>query len=105
MSLLFLTHNGTLVQQQRKKVLVVKKEEVPLLPLLRLPSFLLGQFGRESKACRGVSFCRLDISFDEELLSRIESGLPTGFDFEFNLGKEQRRWWWFDRTVDGLHLP
>lgn len=41
----------------------------------------------------------LDIEFDEELLSRIQSGLPTGFDFQFVLGKEQRRWWWFDRDL------
>lgn len=41
----------------------------------------------------------LDITFDEELLGRIQSGLPTGFDFEFLVGKEQRRWWWFDRDL------
>jgi len=42
---------------------------------------------------------RLDITFDDELLSRIQSGLPTGFDFEFSLAREQRRWWWFDRAL------
>ena len=42
---------------------------------------------------------QLAIVFDEELLSRIQSGLPTGFDFEFALNKEQRRWWWFDRPI------
>lgn len=42
---------------------------------------------------------RLDIHFDDELLSRIQSGLPTGFDFEFTVGKDQRRWWWFDRDL------
>ena len=47
---------------------------------------------------------RLAITFDEELLSRIQSGLPTGFDFEFALGKEQRRWWWFDRDFSGSRL-
>lgn len=41
----------------------------------------------------------LDIEFDENLLDRIQSGLPTGFDFRFALGKEQRRWWWFDRDL------
>lgn len=47
---------------------------------------------------------RLDIAFDDELLSRIQSGLPTGFDFKFALGKEQRRWWWFDRDLAGSRL-
>ncbi len=47
---------------------------------------------------------RLDITFDDELLSRIQSGLPTGFDFEFALGKEQRHWWWFDRDLAGSRL-
>ena len=47
---------------------------------------------------------RLDIAFDEELLSRIQSGLPTGFDFEFAIGKEQKRWWWFDRDLAGSRL-
>ena len=47
---------------------------------------------------------RLDITFDDELLSRIQSGLPTGFDFEFTLGKEQRRWWWFDRDLASSRL-
>lgn len=42
---------------------------------------------------------RLDIALDEELLDRIQSGLPTGFEFEFNLSKQQRRWWWFDRPL------
>ncbi|MFQ5526467.1 MAG: DUF4390 domain-containing protein [Thermoanaerobaculia bacterium] len=42
---------------------------------------------------------RLDMALDEELLSRIQSGLPTGFDFEFSLAREQRRWWWFDRPL------
>jgi hypothetical protein len=46
----------------------------------------------------------LDIEFDEDLLSRIQSGLPTGFDFQFTLGKEQRRWWWFDRDLASSRL-
>lgn len=46
----------------------------------------------------------LDITFDEELLSRIQSGLPTGFDFEFSLAKDQRRWWWFDRPLTKSRL-
>lgn len=47
---------------------------------------------------------RLDIAFDEELVSRIQSGLPTGFDFEFLLAREQRRWWWFDRPLKSSQL-
>ncbi len=47
---------------------------------------------------------RLDITLDEELLSRIQSGLPTGFDFEFLLTREQRRWWWFDRPIKKSRL-
>ncbi len=43
----------------------------------------------------------LEIDFSQEMIDRIESGLPTGFDFEFLLAKAQRRWWWFDRDFAG----
>lgn len=34
-------------------------------------------------------------AFDDELIERIQTGLPTGFDFRIRLVKKQR-WWWFD---------
>jgi len=33
--------------------------------------------------------------FDEDLVERIQTGLPTGFDFKLKLVKSQR-WWWID---------
>jgi hypothetical protein len=36
--------------------------------------------------------------FDEDLVERIQTGLPTGFDFKIKLVKSQR-WWWFDPTL------
>jgi hypothetical protein len=36
--------------------------------------------------------------FDDELVERIQTGLPTGFDFKLKLVKNQR-WWWFDPAV------
>jgi hypothetical protein len=43
-----------------------------------------------------LSFQLLD-AFDEEVQSRIESGLPTGFVFEAKL--ERKRRWWFNESV------
>lgn len=48
-----------------------------------------------------VSFTLVNV-FDDELVERIQTGLPTGFDFRVKLTKGQR-WWWFDadlRTAD-----
>ena len=48
-----------------------------------------------------VSFTLANV-FDDELVERIQTGLPTGFDFKVKLTKGQR-WWWFDadlRTAD-----
>jgi hypothetical protein len=36
--------------------------------------------------------------FDDEVKSRIESGLPTGFVYEAKLERQHR--WWFNDTVD-----
>ena len=33
-------------------------------------------------------------AFDEELIERIQTGLPTGFDFRIRLVKKQRWYWW-----------
>jgi hypothetical protein len=43
-----------------------------------------------------LSFELVD-AFDEEVVSRIESGLPTGFVFEAKL--ERKRRWWLNDTV------
>lgn len=41
-------------------------------------------------------------AFDAELAKRVESGLPTGFDYRIRLVRERRRW--FDSTVAGSNL-
>lgn len=43
-----------------------------------------------------VSF-RLESAFDEEVVRRIESGLPTGFDFKLKLVRTHSTW--FDNTL------
>ena len=44
-----------------------------------------------------VGFALSDV-FDDELVERIQTGLPTGFDFKLRLVKSQR-WWWFDPNL------
>jgi Domain of unknown function (DUF4390) len=39
-----------------------------------------------------VSF-RLDGGFSDDLVRRIESGLPTGFTYELDLARDRKRWW------------
>ena len=41
---------------------------------------------------------RLENAFDEEVIRRIESGLPTGFDFKLKLVRTHARW--FDNTLE-----
>ena len=48
-----------------------------------------------------VSF-GLDGGFDEELLERIEAGLPTGFTYQFKLVRPLRGW--FDRSLASSQL-
>ena len=44
-----------------------------------------------------VSFQLLD-AFDQEVLDRIQSGLPTGFTYDIKL--ERLRKWWFDPALE-----
>ncbi len=48
-----------------------------------------------------VSFALQD-AFGEELFERIESGLPSGFIFQFKLQRDNKRW--FDRELDSSRL-
>lgn len=48
-----------------------------------------------------VSFELVD-AFDDGLLERIESGLPTGFKYQIKLEKIRR--WWFDNRIDRSEL-
>lgn len=41
-------------------------------------------------------------AYDSELARRVESGLPTGFDYRIRLVRERRRW--FDSTVGASTL-
>jgi hypothetical protein len=56
----------------------------------------------------GLEAANLDVSFDlahvfdEELVERIQTGLPTGFEFTFKLVKGQK--WWFDNTLLSAHF-
>jgi hypothetical protein len=34
-----------------------------------------------------------DKAFNDEFIERIESGLPTGFTYEFELMRDRKRWW------------
>ncbi len=36
---------------------------------------------------------RFENAFGPELIERIESGLPSGFTYEFELVRQRRRWW------------
>lgn len=44
-----------------------------------------------------VSF-KLENAFDETLRKRIDSGIPTGFDYSFQLERDRKTW--FDTDVD-----
>jgi hypothetical protein len=44
-----------------------------------------------------ISFVLEDV-FDDQLVERIQTGLPTGFDFKIKLVRSQR-WWWFDPDI------
>jgi hypothetical protein len=44
----------------------------------------------------------LDEGFTPELLARIESGLPTGLAYEFELLRDRKRWW--DEGVESARL-
>ena len=48
-----------------------------------------------------VSFL-LEGAFDGATLERIQSGLPTGFDYELRL--ERTRKWWFNKGVDRVRF-
>lgn len=39
-----------------------------------------------------VSF-RLENAFDQRIVERVESGLPTAFVFELGLMRDRKRWW------------
>lgn len=41
-------------------------------------------------------------AFDDNLLKRIDSGIPTGFDFKFQLVRDRKTW--FDTDVDRSRL-
>ncbi len=41
-------------------------------------------------------------AFDDNLLKRIDSGIPTGFDFKFQLVRDRKTW--FDTDVDSSRL-
>ena len=45
---------------------------------------------------------RLEAAFDDELVRRIESGLPSGFEFKFKLVRTRARW--FDNTLQETDL-
>lgn len=45
---------------------------------------------------------RLEQGFDDELVRRIESGLPSGFNFKFKLVRTHARW--FDNTLQEAEL-
>lgn len=48
-----------------------------------------------------VSFTLVD-GFDEELLERIRTGLPSGFVFDIRLVRDRKRW--FDVEIDSSRL-
>lgn len=48
-----------------------------------------------------VSF-QLDDAFTEDFLRRVESGVPTGFVFDFQLVRDRKTW--FDSNVDNASL-
>ncbi len=48
-----------------------------------------------------VSF-QLDDAFTEDFLRRVESGVPTGFVFDFQLVRDRKSW--FDSSVDSGRL-
>lgn len=45
---------------------------------------------------------RLVDAFDENLLKRIESGIPSGFTFSFQLVRNRKSW--FDKDLESSHL-
>lgn len=45
---------------------------------------------------------RLVNAFDEELIERLKTGLPTGFTYRFKLTRDRKRW--FDEQVDASQL-
>jgi len=45
---------------------------------------------------------RLEEAFDDQLVRRIESGLPSGFEFKFRLVRTHARW--FDNTLQETDL-
>lgn len=44
----------------------------------------------------------LDDAFDERLVERLASGLPTGFTYEVRLFKDHQRWW--DKELDATEI-
>jgi hypothetical protein len=48
-----------------------------------------------------VSFALID-GFDEQLLERIRTGLPSGYVFDFRLLRDRKRW--FDVQIDSSRL-
>lgn len=48
-----------------------------------------------------VSF-RLERGLTDQLFERIESGLPSGFEFDFVLFRDNKRW--YDKTLDESNL-
>ena len=48
-----------------------------------------------------VSFALVD-AFDQELVERIETGLPSGFDYQFRLQRDRK--WWFDAGMRSTTL-
>lgn len=45
---------------------------------------------------------RLDGAFDERLVERVESGLPTSLTYDIELMRDRKRW--FDRNLDEASL-
>ena len=55
----------------------------------------------DSKVLVSVHF---ENAFENELIERIESGLPTGFTYEFKLQKDRRHWWDADVMTSTLEV-
>ena len=45
---------------------------------------------------------RLENGLSQDMIEKIETGLPTGFEFEFRLFRDRKRWW--DHGVDSSRL-
>ncbi len=77
-----------------------------------VPGFAPGSAAAAEPAVRELSIAingpqilasfRLADGFTPDLRERIESGLPTGFVFEFELLRDRQRWW--DESLDSTRI-